>query len=527
MASIFPNGDSNSNSDPTMGGVGGGVLKAMSTLLSRFRFSYALGWQYGHARDMYKIFGYKRDPKPQDYLVKYRRQDVAKRIVEAPADALWTQPPTIKLKPVPSAGVADASTTDNDENAVGAGGTGVATIAVSPEQQAFNQAWQELEKRFPIWDIFNRLDRLTAIGRYSVLLIGVKGHGRLDQALNGPVRVEDIIYLQPYGELSARIMEWETNPGDPRFGKPKIYEIDQQQSEFVASNRDKPSRNVRVHHSRIIHFAEATLEDNVFGSPRMEAVYNLLDDLLKIAGGTAETFWLTSNRGMQLDVDKDLDFDEAAAKALTDEVEEYEHQLRRFIRTRGVKINPLGTTVPDPSKAFDVTISLISAATGIPKRILLGAEAGQLASDQDRANWAVRVEERRANFGEPQMIRPFIRRFAELSVLPDPGGFECIWPEAFRMSPLEKNQAMAQKARSAMNLAKTMLDQPDFIDIHEARGIVSIGFSDQSLVPPEDDKRERKIREAPVPGQGIIDDGNLFQGDDEGNTGRTNGEDDV
>src|SRR5690606_33041328 len=126
-----------------------------------------------------------------------------------------------------------------------------------------------------------------------------------------------------------------------------------------------------VHASRVVHIAENCLENNVFGSPRIERVYNLLDDLLKVVGGSAETYWLTGNRGIHIDIDKDMEMDPTDEKNLTDEVEEYQHQQRRFIRTRGGKVTNLGTDVADPTGVFNVLIAMLSGATGIPKRILI------------------------------------------------------------------------------------------------------------------------------------------------------------
>ena len=51
-----------------------------------------------------------------------------------------------------------------------------------------------------------------------------------------------------------------------------------------------------VHASRVIHVAEDILDDEVYGIPRLEPLYNYLDDLLKVVGGSAEMFWLDAKR---------------------------------------------------------------------------------------------------------------------------------------------------------------------------------------------------------------------------------------
>ncbi len=186
----------------------------------------------------------------------------------------------------------------------------------------------------------------------------------------------------------------------------------------------------------------------------MAKVYNLLDDLMKIAGGAPEAFWMNARAGLQADIDMEMELDDEDATALADEIEEYQHQLRRIIKTRGVDLKPLGTEVASPKDQFNMLISLLSGTTGIPQRILIGSEAGQLASEQDRANWAERIEERRVLFAEPYILDPLIRRFMEVGLLPEIDDYEYEWPEAFKVSPLESAQTMASQARAIGNMAR-------------------------------------------------------------------------
>lgn len=110
----------------------------------------------------------------------------------------------------------------------------------------------------------------------------------------------------------------------------------------------------------------------------------------------------------------------------------------------------------------------------------MGSEAGQLASEQDRANWAERVGERREKFARTRTLTPFISRMVALGVLPEPGEWSLLWPNAFILGPLEAAQTSAQMARSAANLLKVLVEKPEFIAVDEARQIV--GFSDNSSI---------------------------------------------
>lgn len=436
----------NSASPPTVNGgaEGGGILKGLSTiLLQRMSWMSRAGLTFGGLRDLWAVFGYNRNLRVIDLYAKYTRQDVAKTIVEAPADALWTRPPVL--------------------------------LADEP----FMAAWKELNQRIDVWNIINRIDYTLGFSRFGIIVVGLNDGKPLDQPATPGSQV---LYLQPYSELGVTISDYDSNVASPRFGLPQFYQISINETEQGQAGRtlSVPRVAFKAHHTRVIHIADNVVEDIVFGRPRLEPVYNLLDDLLKVVGGSAETYWLTANRGMQMNVDKDMKLDASDAADLEDEVDEYVHNLRRFIRTRGVEITELGARVASSRDPVETIMSLISATSRIPKRLLMGSEAGQLASEQDRANWAERVDERRRKFGVPRVIAPLIATMNAIGALPRPVDLKVEWPSAFILAPLESAQTSAQKARSAANLLKVLVEKPDFITVQEARRIV--GFGDETAI---------------------------------------------
>jgi hypothetical protein len=426
-------------------------------MFNRFRMFMA-GMQFGGRRDLYELFGYNRKLSPADFVARYVRQDIAKRIINAPVLSTWADPPT-----------------------------------VTSDDQAFEDAWNILCDEYPIWNKIIRLDKLAGLGSYAVAVIGVDDGQTLDKevkppekpTLVAPVDEENppvvnaatvttpsgrkLLYMQPYHELAASISSYEKNNTSPRFMQPLQYtitpgkfDVDVRVSGISMSRTAGARTPFNVNYSRILHVAEDLLEDNNYGRSRMECVYNLLDDVLKLAGGSAELFWITANRGLHVDIDKDMELDADDAGELSKEIQEYIDDQRRFIRTRGAKVTNLGTDVADPKGPFDVTLSLISSATGIPKMILTGSTLGQLASQQDRANWADRIGERITEYAEPVLFKPFVRQLINLGVLPVPKGRIYIkWPEAFKLNPLERAQTSAQMARSAANLTKAAAGMPE------------------------------------------------------------------
>lgn len=399
-------------------------MGTLSDIMTRLRIAWAAGMQANGARNLYSTYGWKPALSHADFIAKYNRQDITQRIIKAPVNALWSDPPK-----------------------------------VTSSDKAFASAWQDLLATVPVFHELQRVDTLAGLGRYAILVIGLND-GR---ELNVPVTRglgRKVTYLQPYAEGSVEIREYERDSKNPRFGLPTVYRVTpgafELSTNLNASGASNAIQSFEVHHSRVLHVAEGALESNVFGHSRLEAVYNVLDDILKLTGGSAEMFWLSANRGLHIDVDKDVEMKAEDADNLSEEIDEYENELRRVIRTRGVKITSLGSEVADPRGVFDVQMSLLAAATGIPKRVLMGSEAGQLASQQDRANWATRVEERITSHGQPTILIPFIRSLIDAGVLPPPNNLSIEWPDAFKMNPLERAQTSAQMARSAANLAKTL-----------------------------------------------------------------------
>ncbi len=418
---IKGNGKANGSTPDTSTGPMGlsGKITELSGLIQRANLAHLAGVQFQGDRKLYEIFGYKRNPTPDDFLAKYMRQDLVTRIIDAPAAAIWANPPVI-------------------------------------EAEAQNTEWQALNRKVKLWNGLYRADRLARLNPYSILLLGFDDTGSLKQKVN-PKKVENLLYVRAIGARLIDDIVFNTNIRDPRFGFPETYRIKFDDPQLKSSSGGavtvKQIKQLTVHHSRVIHVVENALEDEVFGIPIIEKVYNLLDDLLKVGGGTAEMYWLAGNRGIQVDIDKEMEINPEDAAALSTEIDEYMHQLRRFVRTRGVEMNVLESKPPNPKDVFSMIINLISGTTGIPTRILLGSEAGQLASEQDRANWAERIDERRDLFAEPIMLNPLVDLLQEVGLVSE-GEVVWDWPSAFIQNPLEIGQTQAQTARAIGNISR-------------------------------------------------------------------------
>jgi hypothetical protein len=424
-----------------------------SSYLNRVRMFLA-GVSYHGKRDMYEILGYNRSPTNLDYAARYLRQDIARRIVNAPVLSTWADPPQIEV-----------------------------------DDAAFMTAWENHLDAVPVWHNLIRLDKLAGLGQFAGLVIGFDDGGALNSPVK-PAQGRKVIYLQPYAEAAIKVTSYVTDNKDPKFGQPLLYAVSpgrfRPEQRTGAIGFTYSSENGRAmfsaHNSRMLTVADELLEDGTFGHSRLEDVYNLLDDMLKVTGGAAETWWLSANRGMQVDVDKEMDLEPEDEKNLTQEVLDWQNELSRIVRTRGVTMKGLGGEKSDPTGVYTVLKNQISGARGIPQTILFGSSANAQASQQDRAAWAERIGERVREYAEPIVFRPYLNMLINAGVLPKPKqNIQINWPEAYKLSPLERGQTSAQMARSAANLSKADRDnpasakEPPLFSRAEKRKIVSFG----------------------------------------------------
>ncbi len=399
-----------------------GKLRAYaSTLLSRAKFLAKMGQTYAGNRDIFTILGYTKEIDYSHYYARYLRDNIASRIVNALPSATWSNPPIIVPK-------------KNNKT----------------KGEEFVKQWEDLQEKHQIFYNLDRVDKLSGIGQYAVLLIGLRGSNTPDKPVTAKnLKTEDLLYVSPYSQDMACIDFLDDEPSSPRFGKPELYSL--------TTGKDisnMKSFTLRVHHSRILHLAEGLLQDDVYGKPRLESVYNLFDDLAKVVGGSAEFFWRIADRGIHADIDPEMELQTGDEEKLSDSIEDYYNNITRFVKTRGVTLKSLGSETADPRGPFQGIISLMSGTTKIPQRILLGSERGQLASAQDRASWNELINERNVTYVGPRILRPLIDRFQGWGILPGDVDYDIIWPIIKSLTEEERSIVAARTASAALNMAK-------------------------------------------------------------------------
>lgn len=402
------------------------VNEVASLLVSRLKATGNLGLAFEGKRDYYKVLGYKRELVPQDYINAYLRDEAAGRIVDLPVDDCWIRQPVL---------------IDGDERS---------DDKKKKPKSKFLQAWGVLED-MGILRYLKKVDKLQRLGRYGVILLGVNDKNTLDQPiarrLNGP---GDLLYLKPKPETMAQITTLDTDTNSKRFGKPLIYNVELGSTEFGSGI----GMGVKaIHHSRILHVVEDSLDNDVLGIPILLRAFNRLSDFMKVVGGSSEAFWKNIRGGLAFVAPNGAAIGTGpnSKDDLKAQIEEYDMGLRRILTLGGVEPHMLESMVVDPKGMFDVLISCLSLASGIPARILVGSERGELASSQDMVGWNNTIQARQIDHVEPNILRAFISWAIQWGIMQPPlsGSYDVEWGTVFSLSEIQKSE-MADKLSVAI-----------------------------------------------------------------------------
>lgn len=378
-------------------------LAVYSALLTRAQLAARLGLQYDNNRDLYQTLGYKRTLYFEDFATQYLRQDIAKAVINRPIDATWSD---------------DFEISESEEK----------------EETPFEKAFKDLYKLLGLKSMFVRLDKLSSLGRYGILMLGLDDVKYPQDQVNEVTKgARKLLFVKPLSELNAKILTWENDQQNPRYGLPNTYNV------TIKNPDETTSTIVEVHWSRVIHVAGEQLESEVLGVPTLESVYNRLQDLEKMVGASAEMFWRGARPGYKGKIDPDFTMTPAMKEDLREQLDEYDHNLRRFLVNEGLEISPMEMQIASPKDHVDIQLQMISAVTGIPKRILIGAERGELASTEDKSSWFEMISARQKDLAEAQMVRPFVDFCIKHGILPAPKDpYDVIWPDMYALSDEQK-----------------------------------------------------------------------------------------
>lgn len=399
-------------------------------------------------RDYNAVLGYPVDLGFDDYEAMFRRMDIARAVVVAKPHATWKSPPKLSFR----------------ENAK----------TPPAAQDAFLQEWENLVKKTRAFERFRRADVRAGIGQYAIIVMGFKGRGEWSTPLKRRTNPSgDLEYMVVYDQSKVEIGPLVTDRFSPRYNLPEYYEVDTGDGEF------------RVHYTRVLHVVEDPQADDLYGTPRLEVVYNNVLALMKVAHGAPEAIWHDMVGTYHADVREGYELSPEDEEALTDAIDSFLNGMRRVIQTQGIDLTKLQPQIIDPTGAYQVQVQLISAATEIPYTVLIGSDRGDVSKRAEQEQWASLIAERRALFAEP-LVRSFIELLVDSGALPavETDEIEITWRPLYEQTEKERAEVAEARGRALRALAGSDVPAEAYVTVNEMRDWLGLTPQPESETQP-------------------------------------------
>jgi len=412
------------------------------------------GTQLDPRRDIDAECGYPKNISSEQYEYLYAREGIAERVVNIFPEESWSMDPTVH---------------DSE---------------IDTKDSTFNEAITELDDTNNIFSYLERADKLSGVGCFGVILLGLSDGQELSKPVEGvnektgeitTSKEHKLTFLRVFDQSLVEIKTWVTDQSSPRFGQPESYNLGFASLSQANSTQTQVDQtvDVQVHWSRIIHLADNRQTSEICGVPRLQKVYNRIYDLRKILSGSGEMFWKGAFPGLSLetapDVSGDVEFDQ---ESLDDEMASYQNGLKRYLALAGVSVKSLAPQVSDPTAHAMINLKFIAISLGIPFRVFVGSEEAQLAGAQDALAWNKRLKRRQDKYVSPLVVRPFIDRLIAFNILPPPAqdSYEVTWPDLNTVTDDEKakvakTKTEALKLYSDSATAQTFVPPKEFLTL--------------------------------------------------------------
>lgn len=391
-------------------------------------------------RDIDKECGYPASIVPLQYRAMYDREGIAARVVNIYPDETFTIDPELY------------ETED-------------------PAETTWERAWNELNEEHSVIHYIHRIDQLSGVAYYGVMLFGLDDGKSLDQPVDGindrgeaigTPKERKLLYIRTFDESQVRILRYESDTSNPRYGLPTLYMI-RFVDPIVGENALVTGFiTAMVHWTRVLHIADNRKSSEVYGTPRMQNVFNRLWDLRKILSGSGEMFWKGAFPGYSFEVDPNIapevDLDKEALRA---EFSDYSNGLQRYLALTGVTAKSLAPQVSDPTHHVGVQLLAIAISIGSPKRIFMGTEEARLSSTEDSHGWNKKIAKRQTGYINPMVLRPCVKRFQLLGVLPPNTTSKRLtiyWPDLNTMTDEQKADIAVKRTTALVQYVSGMVE---------------------------------------------------------------------
>lgn len=438
------------------------------------------------------------------FWLRYERQAEARAIVDRPVDDSWQDGPIVK----------DLDADDTDE-------------PTTPFEEAVEALFEgDYTRRTPVHRMVTA-DKLARLGEHAIIVLGTADGRPLDTPLGGVTdgddepefagtfdpdsggSLDDIHYVAAFGQDRIERMTIDTDMMSPRFRLPESYEVitqDATDDDLEENDAGEKHEIEEIHWTRVIHVPEGELEDDIGGTPALKPVFHELLNIDKIKAASGEGYWRGGYQGLVVSPPTIGSGSGAKQYEFADEgdgvEEEIDEFLANFDRTLATTANvePIESTVADPTAHLDINYTGIEVALGIPRSVFTGADRADTADSQAGTEWDTVIAGRQRNHNAPNILEPFVQRMIDVGIFPEPDGdgFVVEWPPRQELSEREeadvKNvlaQAMSRATAGDPSRAWTIPEVRTKFGDHPERGMEV----DEEFQPDEDEE-ELEIDEA-------------------------------
>ncbi|MDR0392075.1 MAG: DUF1073 domain-containing protein [Planctomycetaceae bacterium] len=370
-------------------------------------------------RDLDAQFGYPEVINKMMYEKLFDRNAIANRVISLYPAECWLNSPKIYDQEIPS-------------------------------HSEFEEAVEKVFTKNYCFGFLKRIDQLSGIGNYGVLLLGVSDGRQLHEPIDGieedsPEELKQgeyrLLYLRAFSHGQVEISATEYRTGNSRYGQPTMYRIQFNANDHDLEGGDIDMRTLDVHWTRILHVADNRKTSEIFGMPRLQVVYNHVIDIKKILGSSGEMFYKGAYPGYAIEAVDDVTSGvQLDLESMKRQMELYENQLQRWIGLTNAHVNSLSPQAQSPKDHISAQLEQITIALACPMRIFMGSERGELASTQDAEAWNNRLMDRMRNYLSPFLVEPFVMRLIQIGALPVPRNsmFKVEWDDLNTQTESEK-----------------------------------------------------------------------------------------
>lgn len=284
-----------------------------------------------------------------------------------------------------------------------------------------------------LWKAFAEADKRRLVGRYAGILI----HFRDNKKWNEPVdRGRGIEKFTVAWANCIKPKEYDTSLTSSSYGEPKMWS-------YTESLPNGGKRISDVHPDRVFILGDYTLDAIGF----LEPGYNALTNIEKVEGGSGESFLKNAARQLNVNFEKDIDFNNLASlygvsvddlqERFNDVATEVNRGNDVLLTTQGAAVTPLVANIPDPTPTYDINLQTFASSVDIPSRILVGNQQAERSSTEDNRYFNGRCQSRREMelSGE---IEDFVDKLIAFDSIKKVSQFSIIWDDLSESTQTEK-----------------------------------------------------------------------------------------